>query len=64
MSQRRALLQPLHAVCWTSHIPMRDVTGRYRLPPGDYLIIPSTGYPMEECDFTLRIFTEKAHKFL
>nr|XP_048688745.1 calpain-12 [Caretta caretta] len=64
MSQRRALLQPLHAVCWTSHIPMRDVTGRYRLPPGDYLIIPSTGYPMEESDFILRIFTEKAHKFL
>ncbi|TFJ99454.1 Calpain-1 catalytic subunit [Platysternon megacephalum] len=43
---------------------MRDVTGRYRLPPGDYLIIPSTGYPMEESNFTLRIFTEKANKSL
>ncbi|KAG6926276.1 calpain 12, partial [Chelydra serpentina] len=64
MSQRKALLPSLPAVCWTSHVPMRDVTGRYRLPLGDYLIIPSTGYPMEESSFTLRIFTEKAHKFL
>uniref|UniRef100_A0A8C3TBA7 Calpain 12 n=1 Tax=Chelydra serpentina TaxID=8475 RepID=A0A8C3TBA7_CHESE len=60
MSQRKALLPSLPAVCWTSHVPMRDVTGRYRLPLGDYLIIPSTGYPMEESSFTLRIFTEKA----
>ncbi|KAH1181094.1 calpain-12-like [Mauremys mutica] len=64
VSQRRALLPSLRAVGWTSHVPMRDVTGRYRLPPGDYLIIPSTGYPMEESSFSLRIFTEKANKFL
>nr|XP_023967323.1 calpain-12 [Chrysemys picta bellii] len=64
MSQRRALLPSLRAVYWTAHVPMRDVSGRYRLPPGDYLIIPSTGYPMEESSFTLRIFTEKANKSL
>ncbi|XP_030400194.1 calpain-12 [Gopherus evgoodei] len=64
VSQRRALLPSLRAMFWTSYVPMRDVTGRYRLPPGDYLIIPSTGYPMEESSFTLRIFTEKANKFL
>uniref|UniRef100_A0A8C4Y7P4 Calpain 12 n=1 Tax=Gopherus evgoodei TaxID=1825980 RepID=A0A8C4Y7P4_9SAUR len=62
VSQRRALLPSLRAMFWTSYVPMRDVTGRYRLPPGDYLIIPSTGYPMEESSFTLRIFTEKANK--
>ncbi|XP_065427929.1 calpain-12 [Chrysemys picta bellii] len=64
VSQRRTLLPSLRAVYWTAHVPMRDVSGRYRLPPGDYLIIPSTGYPMEESSFTLRIFTEKANKSL
>ncbi|XP_065276850.1 calpain-12 [Emys orbicularis] len=64
VSQRRVLLPSLRAVYWTAHVPMRDVSGRYRLPPGDYLIIPSTGYPMEESSFTLRIFTEKANKSL
>ncbi|XP_053866221.1 calpain-12 isoform X2 [Malaclemys terrapin pileata] len=64
VSQRRALLPSLRAVYWTAHVPMRDVSGRYRLPPGDYLLIPSTGYPMEESNFTLRIFTEKANKSL
>ncbi|XP_067413348.1 calpain-12 [Emydura macquarii macquarii] len=63
-SQRKALLPRLHAVHRTLYMPMRDVTDRYRLPPGEYLIIPSTGYPMEESDFILRIFTEKAQKFL
>ncbi|XP_054854925.1 calpain-8-like [Eublepharis macularius] len=40
-----------------------DINGRLQLPPGDYLIIPSTQNPLEEAEFTLRIFTEKEHQF-
>ncbi|XP_074874021.1 calpain-12 [Carettochelys insculpta] len=60
---RRAWLQSRRAEVWTAYVPMRDVTGRYKLPPGDYLLIPSTGYPLQESDFTLRIFTTTPHEF-
>lgn len=33
------------------------VTGRFRMPPGDYVIVPSTYDSDEEGDFMLRIFT-------
>uniref|UniRef100_H9GI64 Calpain 11 n=1 Tax=Anolis carolinensis TaxID=28377 RepID=H9GI64_ANOCA len=42
----------------------RDITRYLQLPPGDYLIIPNTQSPLEEANFTLRIFTEKKHQFL
>ncbi|KAJ6663604.1 hypothetical protein lerEdw1_009683 [Lerista edwardsae] len=63
-NQRRELLPKLKAVCPTIWGGSRDVTGHLQLPPGDYLIIPSTQRPMEEASFTLRIFTEKKHQFL
>jgi len=40
----------------------REVTGRFTLPTGDYVVIPSTFKPGEEGDFLVRMFSEKAQK--
>lgn len=43
-----------------SYINSREVTKRFRLEPGYYLIIPSTYEDDKSCEFMLRILTEEA----
>ena len=36
----------------------REVTGRFSLPPGEYVLVPSTFKNDEEGEFIVRIFKE------
>ncbi|VDK78161.1 unnamed protein product [Onchocerca ochengi] len=38
-------------------INLREVTGRFRLRPGNYIIVPSTFEPGEEGEYMLRMYT-------
>lgn len=39
----------------------REVCGRHKLLPGDYVIVPSTFQPNEEAKFLMRIFSERPY---
>ncbi|XP_059897735.1 calpain-3b isoform X1 [Gadus macrocephalus] len=42
-----------------SYINLREITERFRLPPGEYVVIPTTFNPHNEGEFILRVFSEK-----
>ncbi len=46
----------------SSFLNMREVTGRHKLNPGKYLIVPSTFDPNLESEFVLRIYSEKSQQ--
>ncbi|KAM7008983.1 calpain-9 [Tautogolabrus adspersus] len=42
-----------------TYINMREVSERFTLPPGDYVLVPTTFQPHHEADFIIRVFSEK-----
>ncbi|XP_075179654.1 calpain-1 catalytic subunit-like [Anomaloglossus baeobatrachus] len=61
VSQRAEVISSLIPMALTPYIAKRDITGRYELTPGQYLIIPTTYMPQEESSFNVRVFTETHH---
>ncbi|CAL8389967.1 unnamed protein product [Arctogadus glacialis] len=44
-------------------VNLREVCSRFLMPPGEYLILPSTFEPNQNGDFCVRVFSEKQVEF-
>jgi len=42
-----------------NYVNLRENSQRFTIPPGEYVIIPTTFQPNEEADFVMRIYSEK-----
>uniref|UniRef100_A0A8P4G9S9 Calpain-2 catalytic subunit n=1 Tax=Dicentrarchus labrax TaxID=13489 RepID=A0A8P4G9S9_DICLA len=56
---RNFFLRHASAARSETFINLREVCSRFCLPPGEYLIIPSTFEPQKNGDFCVRVFSEK-----
>ncbi|KAJ7341037.1 hypothetical protein JRQ81_004703 [Phrynocephalus forsythii] len=45
-----------------TYVNLRGISGRFHLPQGEYLIVPSTFEPFKDGEFCLRVFSEKHAK--
>uniref|UniRef100_A0A8C8J100 Calpain 9 n=1 Tax=Oncorhynchus tshawytscha TaxID=74940 RepID=A0A8C8J100_ONCTS len=48
------------SISYKTYINVREISERFTLPPGNYLLVPTTFQPHDEADFIIRIFSEKA----
>ena len=56
-------LQKLKMVAYTPKFDRRrEIFGRHKLPPGEYLIIPCTFNKDDDAEFLLRLYSEKPGK--
>uniref|UniRef100_A0A674DRN4 Calpain 8 n=1 Tax=Salmo trutta TaxID=8032 RepID=A0A674DRN4_SALTR len=53
------LLRQKSVAMSSTFINLREICDRFKLPPGEYVIIPSTFEPHKKGSFLLRVFSEK-----
>ncbi|XP_031418230.1 calpain-2 catalytic subunit-like [Clupea harengus] len=60
---RRFFLRNAQKARSETFIDLREVVTRFSLPPGEYLLVPSTYQPDKHGDFFVRVFSEKQTDF-
>ncbi|KAG7485787.1 calpain-2 catalytic subunit-like [Solea senegalensis] len=60
---RNFFLRHASAARSETFINLREVCSRFCLPPGEYLLVPSTFEPHKNGDFCVRVFSEKQAEF-